>query len=70
MRCLASLARWDELNLLCKDYWARAEPVARLEMAPMVRIVILYIIIIIILLPQQGLTNKKSAGCKCSMEHG
>ncbi|KAL8097331.1 hypothetical protein AgCh_030462 [Apium graveolens] len=35
MRCLAALARWEELNTLCKEYWAPAEPAARLEMAPM-----------------------------------
>ncbi|KAM7263834.1 hypothetical protein ACFE04_001517 [Oxalis oulophora] len=35
MRCLAALARWEELNNLCKDYWTPAEPAARLEMAPM-----------------------------------
>lgn len=35
MRCLAALARWDELNNLCKEFWTRAEPGARLEMAPM-----------------------------------
>ncbi|MCO5588580.1 hypothetical protein L7F22_042537 [Adiantum nelumboides] len=35
MRCLAALARWDELNDLCKEFWTRAEPGARLEMAPM-----------------------------------
>ncbi|XP_022763546.1 serine/threonine-protein kinase TOR isoform X3 [Durio zibethinus] len=35
MRCLAALARWEELNNLCKDYWTPAEPSARLEMAPM-----------------------------------
>lgn len=36
MRCLAALARWEELNNLCKDFWTPAEPSARLEMAPMV----------------------------------
>ena len=36
MRCLAQLARWEELNNLCKEYWTPAEPSARLEMAPMV----------------------------------
>lgn len=36
MRCLAALARWEELNSLCKEYWTPAEPAARLEMAPMV----------------------------------
>lgn len=35
MRCLAALARWDELNDLCKEFWTRAEPGARLQMAPM-----------------------------------
>ncbi|XP_078434846.1 target of rapamycin [Wolffia australiana] len=35
MRCLAALARWEELNNLCKQYWTPAEPSARLEMAPM-----------------------------------
>ena len=41
MRCLAALARWEELNSLCKEYWIAAEPAARLEMAPMVRPVML-----------------------------
>jgi len=36
MRCLAALARWEELNNLCKEQWTAAEPAARLEMAPMV----------------------------------
>ncbi|KAL0384340.1 UNVERIFIED_CONTAM: Serine/threonine-protein kinase TOR [Sesamum radiatum] len=35
MRCLAALARGEELNNLCKEYWTPAEPAARLEMAPM-----------------------------------
>ncbi|KAK1259623.1 Serine/threonine-protein kinase TOR [Acorus gramineus] len=35
MRCLAALARWEELNNLCKEYWTPAESSARLEMAPM-----------------------------------
>ncbi|MCD7451118.1 hypothetical protein HAX54_009730 [Datura stramonium] len=35
MRCLGALARWEELNNLCKEYWTQAEPAARLEMAPM-----------------------------------
>ncbi|KAG9155854.1 hypothetical protein Leryth_004105 [Lithospermum erythrorhizon] len=35
MRCLAALARWEELNNLCKEYWMPAEPSARLEMAPL-----------------------------------
>ncbi|ERM95810.1 serine/threonine-protein kinase TOR isoform X2 [Amborella trichopoda] len=35
MRCLAALARWEELSNLCREYWTPAEPAARLEMAPM-----------------------------------
>ncbi|KAJ6794172.1 serine/threonine-protein kinase TOR [Iris pallida] len=35
MRCLAALARWEELNNLCKEQWTAAELSARLEMAPM-----------------------------------
>lgn len=35
MRCLAALARWEELSNLCKEYWTPAEQAARLEMAPM-----------------------------------
>ncbi|XP_057977812.1 serine/threonine-protein kinase TOR isoform X2 [Malania oleifera] len=35
MRCLAALARCEELNNLCKEYWTPAEQAARLEMAPM-----------------------------------
>ncbi|KAJ0795713.1 putative non-specific serine/threonine protein kinase [Helianthus annuus] len=35
MRSLAALARWEELNNMCRDYWTSAEPAARLEMAPM-----------------------------------
>ncbi|KAL7199558.1 hypothetical protein ACSBR2_021782 [Camellia fascicularis] len=35
MRCLAALARWEELNNLCKEFWTSAEPAARLEMAPL-----------------------------------
>lgn len=35
MRCLAALARWEELNNICKEYWTPAEPSARLEMAPL-----------------------------------
>lgn len=35
MRCLAALARWEELNNLCKEQWTAAEPAARLEMAPL-----------------------------------
>ncbi|XP_057821315.1 serine/threonine-protein kinase TOR isoform X2 [Cryptomeria japonica] len=34
MRCLAALARWEELSNLCKEFWTPAEPAARLEMAP------------------------------------
>ncbi|KAF3328854.1 Serine/threonine-protein kinase TOR [Carex littledalei] len=36
MRCLAALARWEELNALCREQWTAAEPAARLEMAPMI----------------------------------
>uniref|UniRef100_A0A452YXL6 FAT domain-containing protein n=1 Tax=Aegilops tauschii subsp. strangulata TaxID=200361 RepID=A0A452YXL6_AEGTS len=36
MRCLASLARWEDLSTLCREQWTGAEPPARLEMAPMV----------------------------------
>ncbi|KAI3669407.1 hypothetical protein L6452_40642 [Arctium lappa] len=35
MRSLAALARWEELNNLCREFWTPAEPAARLEMAPM-----------------------------------
>ncbi|KAK9058046.1 hypothetical protein SSX86_022886 [Deinandra increscens subsp. villosa] len=35
MRSLAALARWEELNNMCREYWTSAEPAARLEMAPM-----------------------------------
>ncbi|KAK9943792.1 hypothetical protein M0R45_009388 [Rubus argutus] len=35
MRCLAALARWEELNNLFTEYWIPAEPATRLEMAPM-----------------------------------
>lgn len=35
MRCLAALARWEELNNLCREYWTPAEQAARLEIAPM-----------------------------------
>ncbi|XP_074275847.1 serine/threonine-protein kinase TOR [Silene latifolia] len=35
MRCLAALARWEELNTLCREYWTPAEQTARMEMAPM-----------------------------------
>ncbi|CAN8288398.1 unnamed protein product [Cochlearia groenlandica] len=35
MRCLAALARWEELNNLCKEYWSPADLSVRLEMAPM-----------------------------------
>ena len=36
MRCLAALARWEDLSALCREQWTGAEPSARLEMAPMV----------------------------------
>ncbi|XP_052193242.1 serine/threonine-protein kinase TOR isoform X2 [Diospyros lotus] len=35
MRCLAALARWEELNDLCKEHWTPADANARLEMAPL-----------------------------------
>ncbi|KAH9605868.1 hypothetical protein KSS87_023466 [Heliosperma pusillum] len=35
MRCLAALARWEELNTLCREYWTPAEQTARMEIAPM-----------------------------------
>ncbi|WJX59954.1 non-specific serine/threonine protein kinase [Trifolium repens] len=35
MRCLAALARWEELSDLCKEYWTPADAVTRLEIAPM-----------------------------------
>ncbi|CAL5358145.1 unnamed protein product [Camellia sinensis] len=35
IRCLAALARWEELNNLCKEFWTSAEPAAQLEMAPL-----------------------------------
>ncbi|GMH23702.1 hypothetical protein Nepgr_025545 [Nepenthes gracilis] len=35
MRCLAALARWEELNNLCKEFWTPAELASRHEMAPM-----------------------------------
>ncbi|KAJ4809422.1 Serine/threonine-protein kinase [Rhynchospora pubera] len=35
MRCLAALARYEELNALCREQWTAAESAARLEMAPM-----------------------------------
>ncbi|KAL8151366.1 LOW QUALITY PROTEIN: hypothetical protein V2J09_021174 [Rumex salicifolius] len=35
MRCLAALARWEELNNLCREYWTPAEQAARQEMASM-----------------------------------
>nr|GEW20723.1 serine/threonine-protein kinase TOR isoform X2 [Tanacetum cinerariifolium] len=35
MRSLAALARWEELNNLCREYWTPADPVTRLEMAPL-----------------------------------
>uniref|UniRef100_A0A0D9WFJ7 Serine/threonine-protein kinase TOR n=1 Tax=Leersia perrieri TaxID=77586 RepID=A0A0D9WFJ7_9ORYZ len=36
MRCLAALARWEDLSSLCREQWTASEPSARLEMAPMV----------------------------------
>lgn len=33
-RCLAALAEWDQLFLLCKEEWGRIEPPARRSMAP------------------------------------
>lgn len=36
MRCLAALARWEELSILCRESWAPAEVSYCLEMAPMV----------------------------------
>jgi len=41
MRCLAALAQWDELNILCKEFWTPAEPAARLEMASMVGFILM-----------------------------
>ncbi|KAL3621059.1 hypothetical protein CASFOL_035971 [Castilleja foliolosa] len=35
MRCLAALARWEELNNLCKQEWTPADSATRLEMTPM-----------------------------------
>ncbi|PKA52215.1 Serine/threonine-protein kinase TOR [Apostasia shenzhenica] len=35
MRCLAALARWEELNNLCKEQWTRSDSSSRLEIAPM-----------------------------------
>ncbi|CAM6130085.1 unnamed protein product [Calypogeia fissa] len=35
MRCLAALARWEELNVLCRESWAPADQARRLEMASM-----------------------------------
>uniref|UniRef100_A0A0D9WE66 Serine/threonine-protein kinase TOR n=1 Tax=Leersia perrieri TaxID=77586 RepID=A0A0D9WE66_9ORYZ len=35
MRCLAALARWEDLSALCREQWTGSEPSARLEMAPM-----------------------------------
>ncbi|EPS72515.1 hypothetical protein M569_02243, partial [Genlisea aurea] len=35
MRCLAALARWEELNDLCRLNWTSADHSSRLEMAPM-----------------------------------
>ena len=33
-RCLAALAEWDELFMLCRREWTRTEPQTRKEMAP------------------------------------
>jgi len=33
-RCLAALAEWDELFILCRREWTRTEPQTRREMAP------------------------------------
>ena len=44
MRCLAALAQWDELNILCKEFWTPAEPAARLEMAPMVGFILISLV--------------------------
>ncbi|KAG0576661.1 hypothetical protein KC19_5G097200 [Ceratodon purpureus] len=35
MRCLAALARWEELSILCRESWAANEVSRCLEMAPM-----------------------------------
>ncbi|PKA52204.1 Serine/threonine-protein kinase TOR [Apostasia shenzhenica] len=35
MRCLAALARWEELNNLCKEQWSSADSSSRLQIAPM-----------------------------------
>ena len=35
MRCLAALARWEEVAALCREAWAAAESSSRLEMAPL-----------------------------------
>lgn len=35
MRCLAALARWEELSILCRESWAATEVSRCLEMAPM-----------------------------------
>jgi len=36
MRCLAALARWEELSILCRESWVPTEHSRCLEMAPMV----------------------------------
>ena len=33
-RCLAALAEWDQLFVVCRDEWSRVEPPARRSMAP------------------------------------
>eukprot|EP00897_Mesotaenium_endlicherianum_P005918 jgi/Mesen1/5354/ME000267S04502 len=35
MRCLAALARWEELSDLCREAWVAAELTARVELAPL-----------------------------------
>jgi hypothetical protein len=35
MRCLAALARWEELSILCRESWVPTEHSRCLEMAPM-----------------------------------
>jgi len=42
MRCLAALARWEELSDLCKEYWTPADAVTRLEIAPMVGFILCF----------------------------
>lgn len=36
MRCLAALAKWEELSDLCRESWVPNEVSRCLEMAPMV----------------------------------